>query len=154
MKSYFLPLGSGAEQGLSAMLTALSCGAAPQPSSVFMLRVPVSASGSWAGGLWADVQSCHRLLAGKDEFAFFRTEWETSVWVPALPERDALVGTEESRLLLQALRGDGVPFSFRTYLSCLLAYILNMLVVSPSDCYHQVVLLRSRRGPASSRRPT
>ncbi len=114
MKSYFLPLGSGAEQGLSAMLTALSCGAAPQPSSVFMLRVPVSASGSWAGGLWADVQSCHRLLAGKDEFAFFRTEWETSVWVPALPERDALVGTEESRLLLQALRGDGVPFSFRT----------------------------------------
>ena len=114
MKAYFLPLGAGAEQALPPLLSAFSCGAARQPSSVAMLRIPARASGGWAGGLLEDLRACHGFLAGREEFAFFRTAWQDAVWLPALPERDALVEGEESRLLLSALRGEGVPFSFRT----------------------------------------
>ena len=114
MKAFFLPLGAGAERALPAVLTALSCGAARQPASVDMLRIPSRASDGLASGLLKDIRSCHAFLAGRDEFAFFRTAWQDALWLPNLPGRDALMEGEESALLLSALRGEGVPFSFRT----------------------------------------
>ena len=114
MKAYLLPLGAGADHALPTVLTALSCGAARQPASVSILRIPSSAPEALGDRLLEDLQFCHNLLAGGDAFAFFRTEWNSAVWLPRLPGRDALAESEESRLLLQALRGEGVPFSFRT----------------------------------------
>lgn len=114
LKAFFLPLGAGAEACLPAVLTAMSCGAARQPASVSMLRVPASAPDPLADRLLSDLGFCRRLLAEGDAFAFFRTEWRSAVWLPRLPGRDELVRSEESRLLLRALRGDGVPFSLRT----------------------------------------
>ncbi|MCR4877061.1 MAG: hypothetical protein K5922_07810 [Clostridiales bacterium] len=114
MKAYFLPLGTGADSGLSALLSAMSCGAARQAPSVNMLRISAASPEELPGRMIRDLQLCHALFAGKDAFAFFRTEWQTDVWCPELPERDALVENEESRLLLRAVRGEGVPFSFRT----------------------------------------
>ncbi len=114
MKAFFLPIGSGAEASLPAVLTALSCGAARQPASVSMLRIPAAAPDPLADNLLADLGFCHRLLAEKDEFAFFRTLWHSAVWLPPLPGRDGLAQDEGSRLLLRALRGEGVPFDLRT----------------------------------------
>ena len=114
MKAYFLPLGDGANRSLPALLTAFSSGAARQPASVSMLQVAAARPEGLTDRLLADLQVCHGLFAGEEAFAFFRTEWESALWIPPLPEREALIGDEESRLLLDALRGPGVPFSFRT----------------------------------------
>ncbi len=114
MKAFYLPLGNGAGRGLPRVLTAMSCGAARQTPEVSVLRIALNRPEDVADRLLADLNACHRLLGGEEAFAFFRTEWRCGQWIPTLPERDALAEGEESRLLLQALRGDGVPFSFRT----------------------------------------
>ena len=114
MKSWFLPLGAGADRALPGLLSAFGCGAARQAPSVSMLRIPASRPEELADRLLADLNFCHRLLAPREEFAFFRTEWTADLWLPRLPDRDQLVENQQSRLLLQALRGEGVPFSFRT----------------------------------------
>ena len=114
LKAYFLPLGAGAEQGLPALLAAFGCGAARQAAAVSMLRIPASAPSSMTDRLLEDLAFCHRSFSGEDAFAFFRTQWDCSLWIPVLPDRDALIENQESRLLLQALRGEGAPFSFRT----------------------------------------
>ena len=114
MKAYFLPLGAGAEAALPAVLTAFGCGAARQPASVSLLRVPDAMPDSLTDRLLGDLCACHAFFAGMDAFAFFHTEWKSAFWLPDLPGREALVKDEKSSLLLQALRGDGVPFSFRT----------------------------------------
>ena len=114
MKAYFLPLGEGADRALPSLLTALSCGAARQAETVTVLRTVPAAPDALAGRLMADLEVCRRLFSGEDAFAFFRTAFRSDFWVPELPGRDSLAAGEESRLLLQALRGDGIPFSFRT----------------------------------------
>ena len=114
MKCFLLTLGAGADLALPRMLTALSCGAARQPEAVSVLRVPASAAESVAGRLAEDLSFCHDFLALQDAFAFFRTRWTLSCWLPSLPDREALARGQESAVLLSALRGEGVPFSFRT----------------------------------------
>ena len=114
MKCFLLTLGAGADLALPRMLTALSCGAARQPEAVSVLRVPTSAAESVAGRLAEDLSFCHDFLALQDAFAFFRTRWTLSCWLPSLPDREALARGQESAVLLSALRGEGVPFSFRT----------------------------------------
>ena len=114
MKAYFLALGAGAERGLPSILTAMSCGAARQASAVDLTRIPLSGPNQLTDRMMADLDFCRRMFAAEKEFPFFRAEWTSALWRPELPGRDLLVRNEESRLLLQALRGEGIPFSFRT----------------------------------------
>ena len=46
----------------------------------------------------------------QDAFAFFRTDWQTDVWCPELPERDALVENEEGLTGVYVLSGKRVVF--------------------------------------------
>ena len=114
MKAYFLPVGVGADRSLPAMLTAVSCGASREVKSVSMLRISAAAPGPLAGSMITDLNACRDYFAGKDAFAFFRTEWSVSDWHPVLPDRGSLVQEESSRLLLSALRGENQPLSYRT----------------------------------------
>ena len=114
MKAYFLPIGIGADRSLPALLTAVSCGATREVTYVSMLRISAAAPGSLAGSMVTDLNACRDYFAGKDAFAFFRTEWSVSDWRPVLPERNSLVQGESSRLLLSALRGENQPLSYRT----------------------------------------
>ena len=113
MKAYFLPLGERADQSLPAVLTAFSCGAVRETARISMLQVSPSAPDPLAESLMADLNACHRFFAGKDAFAFFRTDWSVSRWQPALPDRAGLVRGEAGPLLLSALRGEKAPLSFR-----------------------------------------
>ena len=114
MKAYLILLGTGANRALPAMLTAFSSGGAKQAETVSMLRIASASPDGLGDRMLDDLTFCHRLFSGRDAIAFFRTEWTSSLWIPRLPEREEIAEGEESRLLLQALRGDGVPFSLRT----------------------------------------
>ena len=130
MKAYFLPLGTDADRGLPAVLTALACGAAREVPEVSMLRVLAAPTDSPADGMMADLNVCRALFGRKDAFAFFRTSFSSSVWVPELPGREAF--GPGSGLLLSALRGKGLPLSFRTDREAV-EWSLSALLEHPED---------------------
>lgn len=139
MKAYFLPLGAGADRGLPAVLTALACGAAREVPRVSMLRVLSAPPAPLADRMMADLNVCHTLFDGKDAFAFFQTSFSSAVWVPALPGREAF--GPGSGLLLSALRGKGVPLSFRTDREAV-EWSLSMLLEAPESApeFHAFLL--------------
>ena len=114
MKAYLILLGAGANRALPAMLTAFSSGAAKQAEAVTVLRAAASVPDGPEDRMLSDLTFCRRQFSGPAGIAFFRTEWSSAFWLPRLPEREEIAEGEESRLLLQALRGEGVPFSLRT----------------------------------------
>ena len=79
MKAYFLPLGAGADRSLPAILSAVSCGAARSFPVVRLLRVTSGTPSPLPDAMAADLNACCHFFAGKDAFAFFRTEWQTDV---------------------------------------------------------------------------
>lgn len=113
MKAYILPLGTGADRSLPAILSAVSCGAARAFPAARLLRVTSGTPSSLPDAMAADLNACCHFFAGKDAFAFFQTKWILSVWHPDLPSRDTLARDENSRLLLSALRGAGQPLSYQ-----------------------------------------
>ncbi|MBR2822354.1 MAG: hypothetical protein IKE24_01495 [Clostridia bacterium] len=112
MKAYFLPLGAGADRSLPAVLSAVGCGAVREFPAVSVFRILNAAPAPLADAMAADLNACRRFFAGKDAFAFFRTEWTLSAWQPVLPGREELAGDENSRLFLSAVRGQS-PLSYQ-----------------------------------------
>ena len=93
-----------------------------------------------ADGMMADLNVCRALFGRKDAFAFFRTSFSSSVWVPELPGREAF--GPGSGLLLSALRGKGLPLSFRTDREAV-DWSLSVLLEHPGEDISVLDLTRS-----------
>ena len=61
-----------------------------------------------------DLNRCRTLFPGDESVPFFGTSFDLDFWVPVLPESSALAESDEDALLLSALRGRGIPLSYRT----------------------------------------
>ena len=114
MKSYFLSVGEAPERALPTFFSALSGGITREVPELRVLRILSSAPAPLADALLQDLNACRQLFSGRDDVAFFRTRFTSSVIKPALPGQDALRGNAASSLLLTALRGENMPLSFRT----------------------------------------
>ncbi len=119
MKAYLLAVGQAAESSLPVVLSALSCGAAgsTDPSGSFTSLDIFHLSDAGQSGVlpaftW-DLSACSGLFPDKS-FPFFRCSFSYTFLRPQLPDIRQLYENRASSLLLGALRGSGVPLSYRT----------------------------------------
>ena len=105
MKSFFLPIGSAAGQSLPTVLASLSCGAARRVSSLDILQICDAEPESMLPSLVRDLNGGCPLFYSSFHFLAFR---------PQLPSLSELSSDPASCALIGALRGKGIPLSYKT----------------------------------------
>ena len=105
MKSFFLPVGHAAGLSLPTVLASLSCGAARAVADLDILHICDAEPESLLPALVRDLNSDCPLFASSFRFEAFR---------PQLPSVTELSSDPSSSALIGALRGKGVPLSYKT----------------------------------------
>ena len=105
MKSFFLPVGHAAGLSLPTVLASLSCGAARAVADLDILHICDAEPESLLPALVRDLNSDCPLFASSFRFEAFR---------PQLPSVTQLSSDPSSSALVGALRGKGVPLSYKT----------------------------------------
>ncbi len=114
MKSFLLPIGQSAGESLPALLSALSCGAALPVSGLDILHITDNEPDPVIPRLIADLNRVHTLLGAPDNDALFPSSFVFDSFRPVMPSHQVLSGDPASSALLGALRGKGVPLSYKT----------------------------------------
>ena len=105
LKSFFLPIGYTAGQSLPTIFASLSCGAARPVSGLDILHICDAEPESMLPPLVQDLNGDCPLFASSFRFAAFR---------PQLPSLSGLASDPASSALIGALRGKGIPLSYKT----------------------------------------
>lgn len=105
MKSFFLPIGHAAGQSLPTVLASLSCGAARPVSGLDILHICEHEPGNMLPSLVQDLNSDFSLFSSSFLFDSFRLR---------LPSLSELSSDPASSSLISALRGKGIPLSYKT----------------------------------------
>jgi len=105
LKPFFLPIGHAAGQSLPTVLASLSCGAARPVSGLDILHICDAESQGILPALVQDLNSDYPLFASTFQFDSFR---------PVLPSLSDLASDPASSSLISALRGKGIPLSYKT----------------------------------------
>ena len=105
MKSFFLPVGHAAGQSLPTILAALSCGAARPVSDLDICHIADRDSDPFLPALVKDLNADCPLFPSSFRFDAFR---------PELPSLSDLSSDPASCTLIGALRGKGMPLSYKT----------------------------------------
>ena len=105
MKSFFLPIGNAAGKSLPTILAALSCGAARRVSGLDILHICNAEPESMLPSLVQDLNGDCPLFYSSFQFLAFR---------PQLPSLSELSSDPASSALIGALRGKGIPLSYKT----------------------------------------
>ena len=114
MKVYLLSAGNAPRDALSTILSAHACGAAPAVSGFEILHLSPNASGIHdLEGFAGDLSLCGSAFAGEDAFPLAGFSCRVRLMAPELPSAADLSADPASGLLLSALRGKGVPLSYR-----------------------------------------
>ena len=114
MKVYLLSAGNAPRDALSTILSAHACGAAPAVSGFEILHLSPNASGIRdLEGFAGDLSLCGSAFAGEDAFPLAGFSCRVRLMAPELPSAADLSADPASGLLLSALRGKGVPLSYR-----------------------------------------
>ena len=114
MKSFLLPIGRSAGDSLPALLSALSCGAALPVPGLDILHICDGEPDPVVPRLAADLNRVHALLAVPDNDTLFPSSFAFDTFRPVLPSHRVLSAAPASAVLLDALRGKGVPLSYKT----------------------------------------
>ena len=114
MKLFFLPIGQSAGEALPSVLSALSCGAALPVSGLDILHITDSGTDPVLPPLVRDLNRMHALLQHPDNDALFPSSFIFDSFRPSLPSVRSLSGDPASAALIGALRGKGVPLSYKT----------------------------------------
>ena len=114
MKSFLLPIGQSAGESLPALLSALSCGASLPVTGLDILHITDNEPDPVIPRLTADMNRVHALLDAPDNDTLFPSSFVFDSFRPVLPSHQVLSGDPASSVLLGALRGKGVPLSYKT----------------------------------------
>ena len=114
MKSFLLPVGRLASDALSSVLSAMSCGATVPVEGLDILTIADSPADTVLPALIDDLNRMHDFFASSDNPSLFPSSFRYASFRPELPSLQQLSGSPASEALLDALRGKGVPLSYKT----------------------------------------
>ena len=114
MKSFLLPVGRCAGTSLPTLLSALSCGASVPVAGLDILHITDRQPDPILVPMIRDLNQAHNLFSRADNRSFFPSSFSYASYQPELPSITALSSDPASASLLAALRGKGVPLSYKT----------------------------------------
>ena len=114
MKSFLIPVGQRAGASLPTVLAALSCGAAVPVAGLDIFHITDSDPDPLIPSLAADMNRMHSLLKHGDNVSLFPSSFAYQSFRPQLPSVLSLSEDPSSAALLAALRGKGIPLSYKT----------------------------------------
>lgn len=114
LKSFMIPVGRSAGASLPTFLSALSSGAALPVTGLDILYIADCEPDPVLPPLIRDLNQAHAMLAHESNLSLFPSSFEYTVYKPNLPSVRSLSEDPSSAALLAALRGKGLPFSYKT----------------------------------------
>ena len=114
LKSFLLPVGHYAGASLPSFLSALSCGAAVPVTGMEILHITDRQADPVLAPMIRDLNHAHDLFSRADNQSFFPSSFSYTSYRPVLPSVTGLSEDSASAALLSALRGKGVPLSYKT----------------------------------------
>ena len=114
MKSFLLPIGHFAGGSLPAVLSALSCGAALPVTGLDILHITDREADPVIPRLIRDLNRAHTLLQAPENASLFPSSFVFDSCRPVLPSHRTLADHPATSDLLAALRGRGIPLSYKT----------------------------------------
>ena len=132
MKSFFLPIGASVGASLPTVLSALSCGASLPVSCLDILHVSDREADPLPSLLARDLNRAHALLADPENVSLFPSSFEFDFCRPRLPSAQTLSEDSSAAALLDALRGRGLPLSYKTDREAV-EWAFSALLSDPAD---------------------
>ena len=114
MKSFLLPVGRTAGASLPSVLSALSCGAALPVTGLDILHITDGEANPVLPPLIRDLNRMHELLQRPDNDTLFPSSFVYDFCRPVLPSVQSLSEDPATSALVGALRGRGIPLSYKT----------------------------------------
>ncbi|MBP5726426.1 MAG: hypothetical protein J6Y48_05060 [Clostridia bacterium] len=114
MKSFLLPVGRYAGTSLPTLLSALSCGASVPVTGLDIFHITDRQPDPVLVPMIRDLNQAHKLFKRADNRSFFPSSFSYASYQPELPSISVLSSDPASASLLAALRGKGVPLSYKT----------------------------------------
>lgn len=114
MKSFLLPVGRAAGASLATVVSALSCGAALPVSGLDIFWLTDTEEDPVLPALIDDLNQASSLLSETGGDALFPSSFRFETLRPRLPSLRELCSSPAAEALLSALRGKGVPLSYKT----------------------------------------
>ena len=114
MKPFLLSVGKAADQALPAILVSLSAGIACPVQDLDILRISDSACDLPIPALTGDLNRLHAYLSGETSSPLFPSSFRFSSDTVQLPPLRSFAADPASESLISALRGKGIPLSYRT----------------------------------------
>ena len=114
MKSFLLPVGHYAGVSLPSLLSVLSCGASEPVSRLDIFHITDRQPDPVLVPMIRDLNRAHSLFERADNHSFFPSSFSYASFHPELPSITVLSSDPASASLLTALRGKGVPLSYKT----------------------------------------
>ena len=114
LKSFFLPIGQSAGASLTTVVSALSCGAAFPVAGLDIFQISDREQDPILPSLIRDLNQSSSLLLRKDNISLFPSSFQYEFFRLSLPSVQNLSGDAPSAALLGALRGKGMPLSYKT----------------------------------------
>ncbi|MBR2661418.1 MAG: hypothetical protein IKE15_08460 [Clostridia bacterium] len=114
MKSFFLPVGRSAGTSLPTVVSAMSCGAALPVTGLDILHIADQEPDPVLPALIRDLNSADSLFSRSGNLSLFPSSFSYESFRPQLPSVRSLSEDASSAALLGALRGKGIPLSYKT----------------------------------------
>lgn len=114
LNSFLLPIGRSAGVSLPTLLASMSCGAAFPVTGLDILHITDSESDPVIPPMVRDMNRIHSLLSDPENSSLFPSSFVYASCRPSLPALHSLSGDTASSALLGALRGRGIPLSYKT----------------------------------------
>ena len=114
LKSFLLPVGRYAGASLPSLLSALSCGASVPVDGLDIFHITDRPVDPVIVPMIRDLNQAHDLFNRTDNKSFFPSSFSYTFFRPELPSIGTLSADPSSSSLLAALRGKGVPLSYKT----------------------------------------
>lgn len=114
MKSFFLPVGHSAGTSLPTVVSAMSCGATLPVTGLDILHIADHEPDPVLLSLVRDLNRANSLLFHADNRSLFPSSFTYNCFRPLLPSVRSLSENASSAALIGALRGKGLPLSYKT----------------------------------------
>ena len=114
LKSFFLPIGQSAGASLATVVSAMSCGAALPVSGLDILYIADRETDPVVPALIRDLNQANALLSHTDNQSLFPSSFSFEAFRPQFPSVQTLSDDAASEALIGALRGKGIPLSYKT----------------------------------------
>lgn len=114
LKSFFLPIGRAAGTALTTVVSALSCGAAVPVTDLDVLHITDEETDSLLPLLIRDLNQAHDFFTSPENTYFFPSSFTFDSFRLRLPSVRELSEDPASGSFLDAVRGKGMPLSYKT----------------------------------------